>query len=160
MSTLSKKIHSKSNVLFHLAHFFCTTSNKCCISPLFRILTSSALLLLHLFHHLTDSPRGQGRETVQGQVWTSVGHLLPACPPQDLPLHILKGKHRPNWTNLPHNFQLSPHKKALKWKSLHSSVHVFAVYAELWRNLPNTLFFTQCSSENTQRQDFKKWLNL
>lgn len=60
-------------------------------SLLFRILTSSALLLRHIFHHLADSPRGPRRETVSGQIWTSVGHLLPTCPLQDLPLHILKG---------------------------------------------------------------------
>ena len=75
-----------------LSTYFWKSSYKFCMSHLSRILASSALLLHHLFHHPADSPREAGRETVPGQVWTSVGHLLPACPLQDLPLHILREK--------------------------------------------------------------------
>lgn len=116
-----KQIHSKSNVLFCLAHFFLTTSYECCMSHLSRILASSALLLHHLFHHPADSPRGPGRKTVQGQVWTSLGHLLPTCPLQDLPLHILKEKADKTATQ----FIFVPTQTAI------------------------ARFFTQCSSENT-----------
>lgn len=95
-------------------------------SLFFRILTSSALLLCHIFHRLTDSPRGPWWETVSGQIRTCLGHLLSTCPLQDLPLYILKRKadgwHGPKAVTEYPCDSLSPHKLGnnLKYNSIFS----------------------------------------
>lgn len=120
-----------------------TTSYECCMSQLSRILTSSALLLHHLFHHSADSPRGPGWEAVQGQVWTSVGHLLPTCPLQDLPLHILKEQTDKTGQNC-HTISICLHTNSnsseMKILSLFSPC--FCSFCRALGNLRNTLFFT------------------
>lgn len=70
---------------------FKVSAHRCSFSfPPLRVLAYPAVLLRDIFHHPADSQRGPGRETVQGQVWAGVGHILSACPLQDLPLHLLK----------------------------------------------------------------------
>lgn len=78
--------------LFYDLYWFHPAYSLCMLFFLFRILTSSALLLCRIFHRLADSPRGPWWETVSDQIRSSVGHLLPTCPLQDLPLYILKRK--------------------------------------------------------------------
>lgn len=95
-------------VIFWFYHIFFLVSENTSASPFSRILKPSAVLLCHIFHRVADSSRSPRRETVSGQIRTSMGHLLSTHPLQDLPLYILNGGC--------HTVSLWPHKSSSNLK--------------------------------------------